>query len=59
MTTEETELRHSFNVIDTHGQLPDQEVPNFRSSVEELSRDLKQLTSMLLTVCVVVSEKKS
>ena len=48
--SEETEVRHSFNVTDINDKLPEAEVPGFRTAVEELAKDLKQLTAMLLTV---------
>lgn len=50
MTTEETEIRHSFNATGSGESLPEEEVPGFDSAVQELSQDLKQLASMLLTV---------
>ena len=46
----EKEARHSFNICDGCEPMPDEEVPGFSTAVEELSQDLKQLTTMLLTV---------
>lgn len=48
--TDEKEARHVFNVIGCEGTLPDEEVPGFRLAVNELARDFKQLSAMLLTV---------
>ncbi|KAJ8670248.1 hypothetical protein QAD02_001507, partial [Eretmocerus hayati] len=53
MTMEETEVRHSFNSTGSGGTLPDDEVPGFGHAVQELSRDFKQLASMLLTALAV------
>ncbi|XP_076762734.1 uncharacterized protein LOC143430380 isoform X2 [Xylocopa sonorina] len=49
--TDEKEARHVFNVTGCDGTFPDEEVPGFRSAVEELTRDFKQLSAMLLTDC--------
>ncbi|XP_017883167.1 UPF0676 protein C1494.01-like [Ceratina calcarata] len=51
--TDEKEARHVFNVIGSEGNLPDEEVPGFRSAVDELARDFKQLSAMLLTALAV------
>lgn len=48
--TDEKEARHVFNVTGSGGILPDEEVPGFKSAVDELTRDFKQLSAMLLTV---------
>lgn len=48
--TDEKEARHVFNVTGREGPLPDEEVPGFKSAVDELARDFKQLSAMLLTV---------
>lgn len=48
--TDEKEVRHVFNVTGSGGILPDEDVPGFRSAVDELARDFKQLSAMLLTV---------
>lgn len=48
--TDEKEVRHSFNICDDKGPLPDPDVPGFSTAVDELSGDFKQLTTMLLTV---------
>lgn len=48
--TDEKEARHVFNVTGRGGPLPDEEVPGFKSAVDELARDFKQLSAMLLTV---------
>lgn len=47
------EFRHAFNVTGYEGTLPEDEVHGFRSAVEELARDFKQLASMLLTVIIL------
>lgn len=47
------EFRHAFNVTGYAGTLPEDEVHGFRSAVEELARDFKQLASMLLTVIIL------
>ena len=54
MSLEETEVRHSFNVLGSGGALPSEEVTGFGNAVQELSRDLRQLTTMLLTVRVLI-----
>lgn len=48
--SDEMELRHTFNVTGCEGNLPQTEVPGFRSAVDELARDFKQLATMLLAV---------
>lgn len=52
----EMEARHTFNVSGPSGTLPEAEVPSFKEAVNELNKDFKQLTTMLLTVrvfCVI------
>lgn len=56
-SSEEKEARHAFNVTGSGGILPDEEVPGFRSAVEELARDFKQLSAMLLTALAVALEQ--
>jgi hypothetical protein len=51
--TQETEIRHSFNVTGCGGVLPDEEVPGFGNAIQELSQDFKQLAMMLLNVRVL------
>jgi len=46
------ELRHAFNVTGCGRILPEDEVHGFRSAVDELTRDFKQLATMLLTVII-------
>lgn len=46
------ELRHAFNVTGCGRTLPEDEVHGFRSAVDELTRDFKQLATMLLTVII-------
>jgi len=48
------ELRHAFNVTGCGRILPEDEVPGYRSAVDELTRDFKQLATMLLTVTIPV-----
>ncbi|XP_054011663.1 uncharacterized protein LOC128894171 [Hylaeus anthracinus] len=55
--TDEKEARHLFNVTGSGGNLPDHEVPNFKSAVDELARDFKQLSAMLLTALAVGLEQ--
>ncbi|XP_076665989.1 uncharacterized protein LOC143367736 [Andrena cerasifolii] len=55
--TDEKEVRHVFNVTGSGGILPDEEVPGFRSAVDELARDFKQLSAMLLTALAVGLEQ--
>ncbi|XP_031774053.1 UPF0676 protein C1494.01 isoform X2 [Apis florea] len=55
--TDEKEARHVFNVIGCGGTLPDEEVPGFRLAVNELARDFKQLSAMLLTALAVGLEQ--
>ncbi|CAK9808200.1 Proline hydroxylase buaE [Anthophora plagiata] len=55
--TDEKEARHVFNVTGCEGILPDEEVPGFRSAVDELTRDFKQLSAMLLTALAVGLEQ--
>ncbi|KAL6448693.1 hypothetical protein ACFW04_000492 [Cataglyphis niger] len=55
--SDEVEFRHAFNVTGYEGTLPEDEVPGFRSAVEELARDFKQLASMLLTALSVGLEQ--
>lgn len=43
------EARHSF-IVTGNGALPEDDVPGFRTAVEELSKDFTQLSGMLLTV---------
>lgn len=52
-TTDETKTRHEYIVSGNDTALPDEDVPNFRGAVEELARDFKQLSAMLLTVCQI------
>ncbi|KYM85421.1 hypothetical protein ALC53_04664 [Atta colombica] len=47
--SDEMELRHAFNVTGCGRILPEDEVPGYRSAVDELTRDFKQLATMLLT----------
>ncbi|XP_014218523.1 probable 2-oxoglutarate-dependent dioxygenase At3g49630 [Copidosoma floridanum] len=54
---EEEEARHLFNATGSGGPMPDEEVPGFGSAVKELSRDFKQLTTMLLTALAVGLDK--
>ncbi|XP_033227280.1 UPF0676 protein C1494.01-like [Belonocnema kinseyi] len=56
---DEKEVRHSFNICDDQGPLPDPDVPGFSSAVDELSGDFKQLTTMLLTALAVGMELPS
>lgn len=44
------ELRHAFNVCGCDENLPEEEVQGFRSAMDELARDFKQLATMLLAV---------
>lgn len=46
------ELRHAYNVTGCGRTLPEDEVNGFRSAVDELTRDFKQLATMLLTVII-------
>ncbi|XP_033299659.1 2-oxoglutarate-dependent dioxygenase htyE isoform X3 [Bombus bifarius] len=55
--TDEKEARHVFNVTGREGPLPDEEVPGFKSAVDELARDFKQLSAMLLTALAVGLEQ--
>ncbi|XP_043509372.1 2-oxoglutarate-dependent dioxygenase htyE-like isoform X2 [Frieseomelitta varia] len=55
--TDEKEARHVFNVTGSGGALPDEEVPGFKSAVDELARDFKQLSAMLLTALAVGLEQ--
>lgn len=55
--SDEKEARHAFNVNGSGGSLPDEEVPTFRSAVDELARDFKQLAAMLLTALAVGLEQ--
>lgn len=55
--SDEMEFRHAFNVTGYEGTLPEDEVHGFRSAVEELARDFKQLASMLLTALSVGLEQ--
>lgn len=48
--SDEMELRHAFNVTGCGRTLPEDEVHGFRSAVDDLTRDFKQLATMLLTV---------
>ncbi|XP_008211207.1 2-oxoglutarate-dependent dioxygenase gloF isoform X3 [Nasonia vitripennis] len=57
MNENETEVRHSFNVLGSCDSMPDKEVPGFSTAVADLSRDLKQLTTMLLTALAVGLEQ--
>ncbi|XP_015588265.1 2-oxoglutarate-dependent dioxygenase htyE [Cephus cinctus] len=50
---DDEEARHTFNVTGSGGVLPEAEVPGFRSAVDELARDFKQLSAMLLTALAV------
>lgn len=56
-TTNEKELRHSFNICGDGGPLPDPDVPGFSTAMEDLSRDFKQLATMLLTALAVGMEQ--
>lgn len=51
--SDEMELRHAFNVTGCGRTLPEDEVHGFRSAVDELTRDFKQLATMLLTVIIL------
>lgn len=51
--SDEVEFRHAFNLTGYERTLPEDEVHGFRSAVEELARDFKQLASMLLTVIIL------
>ncbi|KAF7991610.1 hypothetical protein HCN44_008981 [Aphidius gifuensis] len=48
-SSEEKESRHEFIVTSIDDALPDEDVPSFRVAVNELTRDFKQLSAMLLT----------
>ncbi|XP_071868308.1 uncharacterized protein isoform X2 [Bombus fervidus] len=54
---DEKEARHVFNVTGRGGPLPDEEIPGFKSAVDELARDFKQLSAMLLTALAVGLEQ--
>ncbi|XP_046597590.1 codeine O-demethylase isoform X3 [Neodiprion lecontei] len=54
---DEKESRHAFNVTGSGGVLPEKEVPGFRDAVDELARDLKSLSAMLLTTLAVALEQ--
>lgn len=49
---EKEEFRHAFNVTGCNGILPQEEVDGFKTAVDELRRDFKQLATMLLTVMI-------
>ncbi|XP_047369795.1 jasmonate-induced oxygenase 2-like isoform X2 [Vespa velutina] len=49
--SDEEEIRHAYNITVCKGALPQDEVPGFKPAVEELARDFKQLSAMLLTDC--------
>lgn len=55
--TKQKEARHAFNVTGYGGVLPEDEVPGFQSAVDELARDFKQLSAMLLTALAVGLEQ--
>lgn len=55
--SDEKEVRHGFNVNGKGQILPDEEVPTFRTAVDELARDFKQLAAMLLTALAVGLEQ--
>ncbi|XP_034938717.1 2-oxoglutarate-dependent dioxygenase htyE [Chelonus insularis] len=57
--TDEIEARHEFIISGNDTELPDEDVPNFRSAVEELTSDFKQLSAMLLTALAVGMEQPS
>lgn len=50
--SDEMELRHAFNVTGCGRTLPEDEVHGFGTAVDELTRDFKQLATMLLTVII-------
>lgn len=50
--SDQMELRHAYNVTGCERILPEDEVQGFRSAVDELTRDFKQLATMLLTVII-------
>lgn len=54
---DEEEIRHAFNITGCKGALPQDEVPGFKPAVEELERDFKQLSVMLLTALAVGLEQ--
>lgn len=54
---DEQEIRHAFSIIGCEGALPQEEVPGFKPAIEELSRDFKQLSAMLLTALAVGLEQ--
>ncbi|KAK0182009.1 hypothetical protein PV327_000183 [Microctonus hyperodae] len=58
-TTDETKTRHEYIVSGNNTALPDEDVPNFRSAVEELTSDFKQLSAMLLTALAVALGQQS
>lgn len=49
-TSNEVEVRHSFNICGEGGLFPGEDVPGFTAAVQELSGDMKQLATMILTV---------
>ncbi|XP_043273172.1 2-oxoglutarate-dependent dioxygenase htyE-like [Venturia canescens] len=51
------EARHAFIITGDTEVLPEDEVPGFRAAVEELSRDFKQLSGMLLQALSVGLEQ--
>ncbi|XP_071630762.1 uncharacterized protein [Temnothorax longispinosus] len=55
--SDEMELRHTFNVTGCGRILPEDEVHGFRSAVDELTRDFKQLATMLLNALSVGLEQ--
>ncbi|XP_066586311.1 uncharacterized protein [Prorops nasuta] len=55
--SEDREIRHAFNIAGCDGALPKAEVPEFQSAVEELARDFKQLSAMLLTALAIGLEQ--
>ncbi|KAL2712720.1 proline hydroxylase buaE-like isoform X1 [Vespula squamosa] len=55
--SDEEEIRHAYNITGYKGALPQDEVPGFKPAVEELARDFKQLSAMLLTALAVGLEQ--
>ncbi|KAI4490356.1 hypothetical protein M0802_010733 [Mischocyttarus mexicanus] len=55
--SDKEEIRHAFNITNCEGALPQDEVPGFKPAVEELERDFKQLSVMLLTALSVGLEQ--
>lgn len=56
-SSNEIEVRHSFNVCGENGPLPEEDVPGFNTAVQELSGDFKQLATMLLTALAIGMEQ--